>query len=133
MEQLLAGSPTSAFLWNSHLQAVRQVLSHGTATCRQSDKCFLMEQLLAGSPTSAFLWNSHLQAVRRVLSYGTATCRQSNECFLIQHLYSYYDSLRARRPGDRIPVTARFSAPVRTDPGAHPASYKIGTGFLSRR
>jgi hypothetical protein len=89
-EQPLAGSPTSAFLLNSHLQAVRRVLSYGTATCRQSDECFLMEQTLAGSPTSAFLWNSHLQAVptsaflwnshlqavQQVLSYGTATCRQ---------------------------------------------------------
>ena len=29
---------------------------------------------------------------------------------------------------DRIPVGARFSAPVRTGPGAHPASSTIGTG-----
>jgi len=31
-------------------------------------------------------------------------------------------------PGDRIPVGARFSAPVQTGPGAHPASCKMGTG-----
>ena len=31
-------------------------------------------------------------------------------------------------PGDRIPVGARFSAPVQTGPGAHPASYTMGTG-----
>jgi len=30
--------------------------------------------------------------------------------------------------GDRIPVGARFSAPVQTGPGAHPASYTMGTG-----
>jgi hypothetical protein len=30
--------------------------------------------------------------------------------------------------GDRIPVGARFSAPVQTGPGAHPASYTVGTG-----
>jgi hypothetical protein len=30
--------------------------------------------------------------------------------------------------GDRIPVKARFSAPVQTDPGAHPASFTMGTG-----
>ena len=32
-------------------------------------------------------------------------------------LYSY--SLRARRSGDRMPVAARFYAPVQTSPGAH--------------
>ena len=30
--------------------------------------------------------------------------------------------------GDRIPVQARFSAPVQTGPGAHPASCTMGTG-----
>jgi hypothetical protein len=37
-------------------------------------------------------------------------------------------SLRAGRSGDRIPVEARFSAPIQTGPGAHPASYTMGTG-----
>ena len=31
-------------------------------------------------------------------------------------------------PGDRIPVGARFSAPVQTGPEAHPASCTMGTG-----
>jgi len=35
-------------------------------------------------------------------------------------------------PPDRIPVGARFSALVQTGPGAHPASYTMGTGSLSR-
>jgi len=30
--------------------------------------------------------------------------------------------------GDRIPVGMRFSAPVQTSPGAHLASFTIGTG-----
>jgi hypothetical protein len=34
--------------------------------------------------------------------------------------------------GDRIPVGARFSAPVQIGPGAHTASYTMGTGSLSR-
>jgi len=29
---------------------------------------------------------------------------------------------------DRIPVGARFSAPVQTGPGTHPASYTMGAG-----
>jgi hypothetical protein len=36
--------------------------------------------------------------------------------------------LRAGRSGDRIPVRARFSAPVQIVPGAQPASYTMGTG-----
>ena len=35
--------------------------------------------------------------------------------------------LRAGRSGNRIPVGARFSTPVQTGPGAHPASCTVGT------
>ena len=31
-------------------------------------------------------------------------------------------------PGDRIPVGARFSAPVQTGPASHLAYYAMGTG-----
>ena len=38
------------------------------------------------------------------------------------------DLLRAGWSGDRIPVVARFSAPVQTGSGAHPASFTMVTG-----
>ena len=42
----------------------------------------------------------------------------------------YSDSLRAGRSGDRIPVQARFSAPVQTGPGTHSALYTRRTGLF---
>jgi hypothetical protein len=41
---------------------------------------------------------------------------------------SYSDWLRAGRSGDLIPVGAKFSAPIQTGSGAHPASCTTGTG-----
>jgi hypothetical protein len=35
---------------------------------------------------------------------------------------------RAGRSGDRILLRARYSAPVQTGPGSHPAFYTMGTG-----
>jgi hypothetical protein len=43
----------------------------------------------------------------------------------------YSDLLRAGRSGVRIPVGARFSAPVQTGPGAHPVFCTVGTGSFS--
>jgi hypothetical protein len=45
-----------------------------------------------------------------------------------EEIYAYYTQI----DGDRIPVGAKFSAPIQADPGAYPASYTMGTGFLSR-
>jgi len=35
-------------------------------------------------------------------------------------------------PGIEFRWDARFSAPVQTGPGAHPASYTMGTGYFPR-
>ena len=35
-------------------------------------------------------------------------------------------------PGIESRLGTRYSAPVQTGPGTHPASYKTGTGFPSR-
>ena len=48
--------------------------------------------------------------------------------FSVFYLPFSFDTLPTRRSEDRIPVDARFSAPVQTGPGAHPASYILYTG-----
>ena len=45
-----------------------------------------------------------------------------------RQLSRYSDSLQVGRPGNRIPVVVRYSAPVQTGSGAHPVSYTMGTG-----
>jgi hypothetical protein len=45
-------------------------------------------------------------------------------------LSRYSDSLRAGWSEDQIPVGARFSDPVQTGSGAHPASYTMATGLF---
>ena len=45
-----------------------------------------------------------------------------------EQLCRYSDWLRAGRSEDRILVEVRFSAPVQTGPGVHPASCTMGTG-----
>jgi hypothetical protein len=47
----------------------------------------------------------------------------------------YKNFSKGKNPGQekKFPVGARFFAAVQTGPGAHPASYTMGTGSLSRR
>jgi len=51
------------------------------------------------------------------------------ECGLGQHS-RYSNSLQAGWSGNWISVGARFSSPVWTSPGAHPASYTMDTGSI---
>jgi hypothetical protein len=47
-------------------------------------------------------------------------------------LSRYSDWMRAGRFGDRIPVGAKFSVPLQTGPGSHPAFCKTGARSLFR-
>jgi len=52
----------------------------------------------------------------------------TNQALFVLWYNQIFDSLRAGQSGDRILVGPRFSAPVQTGSGAHPASYTVGTG-----
>jgi len=66
------------------------------------------------------------------VTHGLVCARYPAGITAVWYLDRYSDSLRDGRFGGRIPVGARFSAPVQTGPGAHPASYTEGTGSLPR-
>ena len=82
------------------------------------------------------------ESFRRNLTFSNSTVRTSNSASFLpvgssvttgwvngaQFLSGASESLRPGWSGDRIPLGARFSAPVQTGPGIHPASYKMGTG-----
>jgi GTP-sensing pleiotropic transcriptional regulator CodY len=44
--------------------------------------------------------------------------------------YRQKGKIQDKQDKKKIPIVARFSATVQTGPGAHPASYNMGTGFL---
>jgi len=67
------------------------------------------------------------------LSQGPCVLVLSNAVYIkflliIFKVGRYSDSLQAGQTGDRIPVRAKFCAPIQTGPGAYPASYTRSTG-----
>jgi hypothetical protein len=63
-------------------------------------------------------------------------CQFAFNCVCIRwvgpgELSRYSDSLQSGQSGDRIAVGARFSAPVQTGSGAHPAYYSRVPGLFS--
>ena len=58
-----------------------------------------------------------------MVSYFLPLDSRQASCTNKAPMAQYNDSLRVGRSGDRIPLRARFSAPVQTGPGAHPPSH----------
>jgi hypothetical protein len=67
--------------------------------------------------------------ILRIISVEDRSREDRNTRFMEPGLHTRYsDSLRAGLSGDRIPVGAKFSAPVQTGRGPRPPSYTVGTG-----
>jgi len=61
-------------------------------------------------------------------NYHVSSCYQPKFCFSFSVGWdSVVNIMICHRPGDRIPVGARFSVPIQTSPGTHPASYTMCT------
>ena len=68
-----------------------------------------------------------------VISYFTLNILGKNVMKSILNARAYVNLKRLQfNKRDRMPVGARFSAPVQTGPGAHPASCTTGTGSFPR-
>ena len=96
---------------------------HGHVSCW---RCFRAP--FAHFTCNACSWVGNKWSYKRLISFH----HHVTEICGSEELSRYSDPLQARRYGVRIPVETRFSAPVQTGPGVHPASYTIGTGSFPR-
>ena len=104
-----------------------------TTTMRHTAKSWLQVLVLYDTSNHSQRWPPSVRCNPRFTRFHhfPPTTRVScGECGP-GYLSTYCDSLRAGRSGDRIPVRKRFSAPVQTGPGAHPASNTMGTGSFA--
>jgi hypothetical protein len=114
-----------------------------------SSNCYMVNSTHPTAQQHKFLLlcsNSSSSTFSSVSSYGSTTIMAKLWYFQLVLLISFYpgqgfSSLALltsvwlyKRPGDRIPVGAKFFAPVETGPRARPASCTMGTGsFLGVR
>ena len=104
-------------------------------TCK-NDLCKLGLAIKSTAINTNYVKTSNTQILYRIPAHPMkefVRYMQKYVCDLIHgpgYLSRYSDSLQHGRLGDRLPVGARFSASVQTLPGAHPASYTMGTGTL---
>jgi hypothetical protein len=123
----LPPSATSAHLHTLNLSCVQPIKKKTLSGPRPRVYWYVALQVSSKSqwllyvPHALTLKNSEpcLQSLLRInTASNTRSSYTQATCFKLQ----------AGRSGDRIPVGTRFSAPVQTGPGAHPASYTMGTG-----
>jgi len=69
-----------------------------------------------------------VKAVTLLITKTKLTAISSTYACVFIYASSLPNSLRVGRSTDRIPVIAKFPAPIHADPGAYPASYTMGTG-----
>ena len=87
-------------------------------------KCLYMTDIAVNPQSKLLLHDSRIIIIKI-----NTPCPKNQE--IIFHLSPVQQNSAAltssRRAGDRIPMGARFFAPVQTVPGAHPASCTMGT------
>ena len=87
-----------------------------------------------GFKTFMICKNSHESQFAYFQIIKTYICKEIYATCITHYIIQrslYNDSLWAGRSGDRMPVEARFSTPVQTRPGNHPASCRTGNGSSS--